>query len=82
MKDILTQQEINTLLEIADNMPEVDNLAEKIAKLMRERDRLNSDIIDLTFRLQNLGYLWARSESECKTIDIVKLSTRRIVASK
>ncbi|TLD91070.1 hypothetical protein LS74_010410 [Helicobacter magdeburgensis] len=82
MADILTQQEINTLLEIADNMPEVDNLAEKITKLMRERDRLNSDIIDLTFRLQNLGYLWARSESEHKTIDIVKLSTRRIVASK
>lgn len=37
MADILTQQEINTLLEIADNMTEVDNLAEKIAKLMRER---------------------------------------------
>ncbi|MEB2821918.1 hypothetical protein [Campylobacter upsaliensis] len=82
MADILKQQEINTLLEIADNMSEVDNLAEKIAKLMRERDRLNNDIVDLTFRLQNLGYLWVRSESECKTIDIIKLNTRRIVASK
>lgn len=81
MKEILTQQEID-LLEIADNMPEADNLAEQIAKLMQERDRLNSDIIDLTFRLQNLGYLWTRSKSERKTIDIIKLSTRRIVASK
>ena len=35
MKNIPTQQE-SDLLEIADNMPEVDNLAEKITKLMRE----------------------------------------------
>lgn len=49
---------------------------------MRARDRLNNDIVDLTFRLQKLGYLWTRSESECKTIDVIHPSTRCIVMSK
>lgn len=82
MADLLTEQKINALLGITDDVPESDNVAEQIAKLIWERDRLNNDIVDLTFRLQKLGYLWTRSESECKTIDVIQPSTRCIVMSK
>lgn len=70
MADTLTQK---------DNMIEVNNVAEQIAKLILERDRISDKIIDLTFILQDLGYLWKTSESKCETIEIVKFKRTPLV---